>query len=154
MFMKRLLVVLSCVLGVYLFGSLMPINSQTYSNLTLESELRGIRQSTSRIQKMDAAFQLYSTQNHSTLLMLDTRDGRIWQVHWSIKEDSYTGTIPINSKSLAGQNKPGRFTLYPTTNVWNFILLDQDNGRTWQCQFAVNDPKARFIQPINTSRKY
>jgi len=29
----------------------------------------------------------------------------------------------------------GRFFLYPTTNIYNFILLDQIDGRTWQVQW-------------------
>lgn len=152
--MKRLLVTIICVVSAGLFGFLTPIDSQTYSNLALENELRSIQQSLSRIQNMGAAFQLYSTQNHWIFLMLDTRDGRVWLIQWSPEEESYRGSIPINIKSLAPQNKPGRFTLYPTFNNWNFILLDQDHGRTWRCQFAVNDKEALFIEPLTTSRKY
>ena len=29
----------------------------------------------------------------------------------------------------------GRFFLYPTTNIYNFILLDQIDGRSWQVQW-------------------
>ena len=31
----------------------------------------------------------------------------------------------------------GRFFLYPTTNIYNFILLDQIDGRTWQVQWSI-----------------
>lgn len=30
----------------------------------------------------------------------------------------------------------GRFALYPTQNTYNFILLDQIDGRTWQVQWS------------------
>lgn len=30
--------------------------------------------------------------------------------------------------------KPGRLFLYPTENTFNFILLDQIDGRVWQVQ--------------------
>ena len=42
----------------------------------------------------------------------------------------------------------GRFTLYPTKNMYNFILLDQVNGKTWQIQWSI-DEENRMIIPIN-----
>jgi hypothetical protein len=30
------------------------------------------------------------------------------------------------------------FTLEPTKNIWNFILLDTSDGRTWQVQWGQN----------------
>ena len=41
----------------------------------------------------------------------------------------------------------GRFTLYPTQNMYTFILLDQLDGRTWQVQWSI-EPENRFIIPI------
>tara|TARA_B110000902_G_scaffold202997_1_gene230645 strand:- start:316 stop:900 length:585 start_codon:yes stop_codon:yes gene_type:complete len=35
----------------------------------------------------------------------------------------------------------GRFFLYPTTNIYNFILLDQIDGRTWQVQWNIDKDK-------------
>lgn len=32
----------------------------------------------------------------------------------------------------------GRFELYPTQNMYNFILLDTETGRTWQAQWSTN----------------
>ena len=155
--MKRFVLVIYLI-GFGLFFLQTPINSQYSSQMTdihlqnIESRLKNL----SRIQQADATFQLYLTANHSTFLLLDTRDGRIWQLHWSIDNDSYVGTKPINSKSLATQTEEniGRFTLHPTTNLWNYILLDQDTGRTWQCQFSIDKPKQRFIEPLSTARHY
>lgn len=31
----------------------------------------------------------------------------------------------------------GRYTLQPTQNIWEFLLLDQDNGIVWQVQWTV-----------------
>ena len=31
----------------------------------------------------------------------------------------------------------GRFTLYKTQNMWNFLLLDTRTGRVWQSQYAI-----------------
>jgi hypothetical protein len=37
--------------------------------------------------------------------------------------------------------------LYPTDNMWNFLMLDQDSGRIWQAQFSIDDEN-RGIFPI------
>ena len=120
--------------------------------MNIENRLKHL----SRIQSADANFQLYLTRNHSIFLLLDTRDGRIWQLHWSIKEEAYQGLDTLNPKSLipTTDKNRGRFTLYPTTNAWNYILLDQDNGMAWLCQFTVDKPEQRFITPLSSSRKY
>jgi hypothetical protein len=41
--------------------------------------------------------------------------------------------------------EPGRFTLYPTQNIYTFVLLNQDNGVAWQVQWAPNNS---FVLPI------
>ena len=41
----------------------------------------------------------------------------------------------------------GRFTLYPTNNRYNFILLDQLNGTTYQVQWH-NERDKRFVSRI------
>lgn len=90
-------------------------------------------------QRVYVRFRLFETHNIWSHLLLDTITGRVWHVIYSL--DSVGGVIPINSKSLLrGEDSAemGRFTLYPTSNVWNFILLDQINGRVWQCQFTVS----------------
>jgi hypothetical protein len=40
----------------------------------------------------------------------------------------------------------GRFTMYPTYNIYNLILLDQIDGRTWQVQWGK--PEERQVIPI------
>ena len=94
-------------------------------------------------------YQLFPTKNTWTLLKLDTRNGRIWQVQYSIEGDDYRFEIELNSKSLAYSNDHnGRFTLIPTPNMYNFILLDQIFGYTYQVQWHT-DSKKRMIIPIN-----
>lgn len=97
-------------------------------------------------QRLDAPFRLFSTQNIYTLLKLDTRTGQVWQVQWGT-DDGYTWTAPINALRLFNGDKAGRFTLYPTQNIYNFILLDQEDGRTWQVQWNL-DEKKRMCIPI------
>jgi hypothetical protein len=95
-------------------------------------------------QNPDAPYRLFGTRNVYTFLKLDTREGRIWQVQWG-EEDSRL-TVPINLKPLVSDGKAGRFTLYPTTNVYTFVLLDQETGDTWHVQWGKFDD--RFIARI------
>jgi len=96
-------------------------------------------------QSPDAAFRLFNTQNTYTLLKLDTRTGQIWQVQWGDKDHRFIE--PINSKSLASGGKLGRFTLYSTSNIYTFILLDQETGDAWYVQWGKL--AERFIVPID-----
>lgn len=94
-------------------------------------------------QNPDALYRLFHTHNIYTLLKLDTRAGQIWQVQWGQDQDS-TSIFPINTKALAIGTKPGRFTLYPTHNMYTFILLDQEKGDTWHVQWGQTENQ-RFV---------
>jgi hypothetical protein len=97
-------------------------------------------------QRADAPFRLFRTLNIHTFLKLDTRTGQVWQLQWST--DGNNGVWPINLKPLTLTKTPGRFTLFPTKNIFNFVLLDQEDGREWQVQWSMED-KGRFIIPID-----
>jgi hypothetical protein len=83
-----------------------------------------------------------------TFIKLDTRNGKIWQVQYDVQDnnrfETYLSSLPLVSKD---KEVNGRFTLYPTQNVFTFILLDQLDGRTWQVQWSI-EPESRFIVPI------
>lgn len=83
-------------------------------------------------------FRLFQTNNRWTFLKLDTRTGEIKHVQYSI--DGEAMQYDLNSKPLAEREdaKPGRFFLYPTENTYNFILLDQIDGRVWQVQWNID----------------
>ena len=55
----------------------------------------------------------------------------------------------LNISPLVEENNAqnGRFTRYPTSNMYNFILLDQIDGRVWQVQWSFEKDK-RMILPI------
>ena len=42
--------------------------------------------------------------------------------------------------------KPGRFFLYPTENSFNFLLLDQEEGRVWQVQWNIDADKRAVVR--------
>ncbi|MCW1149164.1 hypothetical protein [Flavobacterium lacisediminis] len=98
----------------------------------------------------NAIYQLFPTDNYWTFIKLDTRNGKMWQVHFTISDDGYQGELILNSSSLLMSDEvevKGRFTLYKTNNMYNFILLDQINGKTYQVQWN-SDKEKRFVSRI------
>ena len=92
-------------------------------------------------------FRLFQTNNRWTFLKLDTRTGIINHVQYSINGDAFQ--YSLNELPLAeGEDAiPGRFFLYPTENTFNYILLDQIDGRAWQVQWS-QDKENRGIWMI------
>lgn len=90
------------------------------------------------------AYRLFSTRNMYTFIKLDTRNGQMWQVQWSLKGSEYRfeTTLSDISRVNKAEERIGRFFLYPTINMYNFILLDQIDGRTWQVQWGKEEERA------------
>ncbi len=80
-------------------------------------------------------YRLFRTTNYWTFIELNTITGQMWQIQFDVEDDNRGSTV-LNSKDLAkGKERiPGRFTLYPTSNMYTFILVDQIEGSTWQVQ--------------------
>lgn len=95
-------------------------------------------------------FRLFQTNNRWTFLKLDTRNGVITHVQYSIDGDAME--YPLNSVPLVEGDdaRPGRFFLYPTENMYTYILLDQIDGRVWQVQWNI-DKENRGIWVIRYS---
>ena len=93
-------------------------------------------------------FTIYPTTNYFTQLELDTRDGRIWQVHTAVEKDANIIKYAINPVPLTDMPEPGRFMLSPTGNMYNFILLDTVDGSTWQIQWSFESKKRGIISAI------
>lgn len=94
------------------------------------------------------AYRLFPTQNRWTFIKLNTRNGQMWQVQFSMESETRFTTF-LNLEPLVSKEKEvnERFTLYPTENIFTFILLDQLNGKTWQVQWS-SDPENRGTIPI------
>ena len=80
-------------------------------------------------------YKLYQTDNIYTLLQLDTKTGQIEQLQWSLDSNN-EGSVTINGDDLTygyghGSNS---FELYPTKNMYQFILLDKTSGKRWHVQ--------------------
>lgn len=93
-------------------------------------------------------FKIYQTENIYQLLKLDTKTGKIYQIQWSLNQKEEM-TLTINSDDLRiDQNYgSGCFELYPTKNMYQFILIDKTDGRTWHVQWGTESSK-RWIRRI------
>jgi len=93
-------------------------------------------------------YKLYQTDNIYTFLQLDTKTGMIEQVQWSLDSDN-EGSVTINSDDLTygyGYGS-GSFELYPTKNMYQFILIDKTSGKKWHVQWGMESSK-RWIRRI------
>ena len=111
------------------------INNQLLEHLEINSSLKG-------------RYKLYQTDNIYTLLQLDTKTGMIEQVQWSLDSDN-EGSVTINSDDLTygyGYGS-GSFELYPTKNMYQFILIDKTSGKKWHVQWGMKSSE-RWIRRI------
>lgn len=71
----------------------------------------------------------------------------MWQVQWDTGKNRFESPLSLKALVAPDQEKNNRFALSPTTNIYNFILLDQVDGRVWQVQWS-NKPEERAILAI------
>lgn len=90
-------------------------------------------------------FQLFPTENMWTFLELDTVYGLLSKVQYGVNDSGGRLKKNITFDDLregsivrADELIPGRFELHKTQNIYNFILLDTVDGRTWQVQWSIN----------------
>lgn len=98
-----------------------------------------------KIRNIDR-YKLYPTENIYTLLQLDTKTGKIEQIQWSLNSDQEF-SVPINSNELTYYSECGTYELYPTKNMYQFILLDKTLGIRWHVQWGLEREK-RWIRRI------
>lgn len=113
--------------------TLLTINNMLLEHLEINTSLKG-------------RYKLYQTDNIYTLLQLDTKTGKIEQVQWSL-ESANEGSLSINDNDLSyGEGYgSGSFELYPTKNMYQFILIDKTDGRKWHVQWGIGENK-RWIR--------
>ncbi len=101
-------------------------------------------------QRLDVGFRLFPTVNIWTFLLLDTSNGRVWQVQYTLTDSTSAGRWVINSKPLVAtaDARRGRFTIYATHNLFNFVVLDQEDGRAWQMQWSPEADKRGMIHDL------
>lgn len=112
-----------------------------------QTDVRQVRPEFS--QSPNATYRLFPTNNMWIFIKLNTSDGRLWLVQYGTKAGEQL-EIPLSRIQRADEanKKNGRFTLYSTQNMYNFILLDQIDGRVWQVQWST-DGANNLVIPIN-----
>lgn len=141
------------ILLLYVLISAFTVSAQTYSPHSYKNDsisvyiAKVLEDIDMRILKMnnDNRYKFYPTDNVYNFLKLDTRTGKIEQVQWSL-DTSNEGSVVINDEDLSWYSGSS-FELYPTKNIYQFLLLDKSNGRTWHVQWGLEDKK-RWIRRI------
>ncbi len=127
------------ILSLFVVLTTMTSFSQTQESASNENTQKSL---------LTVAYRLFPTQNMWTFIKLNTRNGEMWQIQFDVEEnnrfETYLNILPLVAKEKEVND---RFTLYPTQNMWTFILLDQYNGKTWQVQWSI-EPENRGIVPI------
>lgn len=121
--------------------SMIALCSYGQSEIPKDSTLLEIQEQIWDIQKKlepQERYKIYPTENIYVLLRLDTATGRVDIMQWSLdKEKEFINDINSEDLSLSYTLKNGTFELYPTKNMYQFILMDKTNGRCWHLQWGV-----------------
>lgn len=76
-------------------------------------------------------YKLYQTDNIHNQLRLNTATGEVYQ----IQNDGQK--FLVHEATTQNNEKPNRYALYKTKNMWTYILLDKFSGKLWQCQYSI-----------------
>lgn len=98
-----------------------------------------------KVDRLVPRYKIYQTENINILLKLDTATGKVWMVQYGTG-DNYGMVVPVDDTSLLyswEDIEEGRFELYPTKNMYNFILIDCKYGYTYQVQWSI-EKKSRM----------
>ena len=97
-------------------------------------------------------YKLYPTFNMWTYLKLDTQTGRVSMLQFSTNSPSEEGEVYIGCPMeiyVGSDAQNGRYELYPTTNLWTFLMIDQINGNTYHIQWSNKDLQYNQLYRIN-----
>ena len=154
--MKRQIAILIACLCCSVFGA----KAQEADSLKTKVEYPTVKLDSLTMEYIDAIyervgmstprFKLFKTDNIYNLIKLDTATGRTWQIQYRTNSTD-SMTVPIDDTSLLWNyeiEKSGRFDLYPTSNMYTFILMDTETGRTWQVQWST-EASRRFRERIH-----
>jgi|TARA_B100000787_G_C16130909_1_gene267308 hypothetical protein len=90
-------------------------------------------------------FKLYPTENMWTFLELDSATGLIWQVQYTVNDKDKRFKTVLNDIVLNNNEQVnGRWKLYPTQNMYQFLLVDVMFGTVIQIQWSTEE-NGRFI---------
>ena len=133
--MKKVVFFCFLLISIISVNALLLINNRHLENLEINTSLK-------------ERYKLYQTENIYTFLQLDTKTGMIKQVQWSLNPDNEF-SVTINSDDLTYGSDYGSktFELYPTQNIYQFILIDKTSGNKWHVQWGMESDE-RWIRKI------
>lgn len=127
------------VTSLFLLTLCLCAGAQTTSGLT-----SGQFNAYATMQAPEVPFRLIPTTDLQNFIKLDTRTGQLWVIQRSTISESKTLSWTLDDSKLAEatDGNIGRFILCPTGSNYNFILLDQTDGRTWEVQFSLTSEES------------
>lgn len=93
-------------------------------------------------------FQLFETKNMWTFILLDSFNGRLWQVQYSVNGPEYMMYVPINNKPLIPSKGKRIFTIQPMTSMFQYYLINENNGDMWMFQWSMKGEEYRWIKKM------
>ena len=143
--MRRMTFFITACLCVAMGASAQTKTSTTTNDSILTKICTLLEDVDTRIHGLDR-YKLYPTENIYNFLLLDTATGKIDIVQWSL-DDGKEGSATLNDEDLSLGTGCSTFELYPTKNIYQFILLDKVYGRKWHVQWGFESSK-RWIKRI------
>lgn len=101
----------------------------------------------SEISDWTNRFQMYETQNMWNFIMLDSYNGRLWQVQYSSSDLDNLMCIPINDTELS-ESTHMAYSIQPMTSMYQFYLIYDDTGEMWKFQWSTKGDDYRWIEKI------
>lgn len=93
-------------------------------------------------------FQMFSTQNMWTFILLDSYNGRLWQVQYSTQDLDELFCIPINEHKLDPDNEKCTFSIQPLISMYQYYLINDATGDMWKFQWSTKGNDYRWIEKL------
>ena len=91
-------------------------------------------------------FQMFATQNMWNFIMLDSYDGRLWQVQYSAEDLESLVCVPINPSKLVESENRSIFSIQPLTSMYQYYLINDATGDMWKFQWSTKGDDYRWIE--------
>jgi hypothetical protein len=96
--------------------------------------------------KWTGRFQMFATQNMWTFILLDSYNGKLWQVQYSSQDLDNLMCIPINEDELVVDNEKCIFSIQPLTSMYQYYLINDSTGNMWKFQWSTKSDDYRWIE--------
>ena len=89
---------------------------------------------------------MFATQNMWTFILLDSYNGRLWQVQYSTQDLDNLFCFPINKNELVENNERCVFSIQPLTSMYQYYLINDNTGDMWKFQWSTKGDDYRWIE--------